>query len=54
MHNRTTNTGSNRARPKKSRAWLRQKLAELRAAVAKLPAERREQLKRELEEGRGR
>ena len=35
--------------PKKDRAWFSQKVAELRTALEKLPADRQEQLRRELE-----
>ena len=34
--------------PKKDRAWFEQKVAELKAGLGKLPADRQEQLKREL------
>jgi hypothetical protein len=40
------------AEPKKDRAWFEQKMAELKAELAKLPADRQEQLKRELEQER--
>ena len=36
--------------PKKDRAWFERKLAELRAELEKLPADRQEQLRRELED----
>jgi hypothetical protein len=35
--------------PKKDRAWFERKVAELRAELEKLPADRQEQLMRELE-----
>jgi hypothetical protein len=35
--------------PKKDRAWFEQKVAELKAELEKLPADRQEQFKRELE-----
>jgi hypothetical protein len=35
----------------KDRAWFEQKVAELKAELEKLPKDRQEQLKRELEEG---
>ena len=38
-----------KAAPKKDRAWFERKVAELKAEVEKLPADRQEQLKRELE-----
>jgi len=38
-----------KAAPKKDRAWFERKVAELRAELEKLPADRREQFKRELE-----
>ena len=37
--------------PKKDRAWFEHKVAELKAELEKLPAERQEQLRRELNEG---
>jgi hypothetical protein len=40
-----------RAEPKKDRAWFEQKVAELKTELEKLPEDRREQLKREMEEG---
>lgn len=42
------------AAPKESRAWFRRKVAELKAELEKLPANRQEQLRRELEEGKER
>jgi hypothetical protein len=35
--------------PKKDQAWFERKVAELKAELEKLPADRQEQLKRELE-----
>jgi hypothetical protein len=35
--------------PKKDQAWLERKVAELKAELEKLPADRQEQFKRELE-----
>jgi hypothetical protein len=35
--------------PKKGRAWFERKVAELKAELEKLPADRQEQLKRDLE-----
>ncbi len=43
-----------RTGPKKDRAWFERKVAELRAELEKLPAERQEQLRRELEDERDR
>jgi hypothetical protein len=40
-----------RTAPKKDRAWFRRKVAELKTELEKLPADRQEQLKRELEDG---
>jgi hypothetical protein len=37
--------------PKNDRAWFARKVAELKAELEKLPPDRQEQLKRELEEG---
>jgi hypothetical protein len=43
-----------KAAPKKDRAWFERKVAELKAELEKLPADRQEQLRRELqEEGEG-
>ncbi len=39
-----------KAAPKKDRAWFKGKVAELKAALEKLPADRQEQLRRELED----
>jgi hypothetical protein len=39
------------AAPKKDRAWFERKVAELKTELEKLPADRQEQLKRELEAG---
>jgi len=44
-------TGKGKTGPKKDRAWFERKVAELKAELEKLPADRQEQLKRELEEG---
>ena len=38
--------------PKQDRAWFERKVAELRAELEKLPADRQEQLRRELEKGK--
>jgi hypothetical protein len=38
-----------KAAPKKDREWFERKVAELKAELDKLPADRQEQLKRELE-----
>jgi hypothetical protein len=35
--------------PKKDRAWFERKVAELKAELDKLPADRQEQLRREFE-----
>lgn len=40
-----------KAAPKKDRAWFEQKVAELKAELEKLPADRQEQFKRELKRG---
>jgi hypothetical protein len=37
--------------PKKDRAWFQRKVAELKAELGKLPADRQEQLRRELDNG---
>jgi hypothetical protein len=39
-------------RPKQDRAWFERQVAELGRALEKLPADRQEQLKRELEQER--
>jgi hypothetical protein len=39
-----------KATPKKDRAWFEHKVAELKAELEKLPADRQEQFRRELEE----
>ena len=39
-----------KAAPKKDRAWFERKVAELKAELEKLPADRQEQLRRELED----
>jgi hypothetical protein len=47
-------TGSaKKAGPKKDRVWFARKVAELKAELEKLPADRQEQLKRELENESG-
>jgi hypothetical protein len=38
-----------KAAPKKDRAWFARKVAELKTELEKLPADRQEQLRRELE-----
>jgi hypothetical protein len=40
-----------RAQPKRDRAWFERKVAELKGELEKLPAERQEQLRRELDAG---
>jgi hypothetical protein len=40
-----------KAAPKKDRAWFERKVAELKAEAEKLPEDRQEQMKRELERG---
>jgi len=52
MANRTGRGKKKAAPAKKGRAWFERKVAELKAELEKLPADRQEQLKRELEEGR--
>jgi len=39
-----------KAVPKKDRAWFERKVAELKAELEKLPADRQEQLRRELKD----
>jgi len=41
--------GKPKAKAAKDRAWFEQKVAELKAELNKLPADRQEQLRRELE-----
>jgi len=44
-------TGKTKAEPpERDQAWFERKVAELKAALEKLPADRQEQLERELEE----
>jgi hypothetical protein len=47
-------TGKTKTKPKRDQAWFEQKVAELGRALQKLPAERQEQLERELESGNSR
>jgi hypothetical protein len=42
-------TGKAKTGPKQDRAWFERKVAELKVDLEKLPADRQEQLKRELE-----
>ena len=44
------NTGKTRAKAKPDRAWFERKVAELKAELERLPADRQEQLRWELEE----
>lgn len=44
--------GPKKTAPKKDEEWFRRKVAELKAELDKLPAERQEQFRRELEEGK--
>lgn len=39
-------------KPKQDQAWFERKVAELKTALEKLPADRQEELKRDLEEKR--
>jgi hypothetical protein len=43
---------SKKATPNRDRAWFERKVAELKAELEKLPADRREQLERELKKGK--
>jgi hypothetical protein len=45
-----TGKAKKKAVPKKDRAWFERKVAELKAEAEKLPADRQEQLTRELED----
>ena len=45
-----TGKAKKKAAPKKDRAWFERKVAELKTELEKLPADRQEQLKRELED----
>ena len=45
-------TDAKKAAPKRDRAWFERKVAELKAELEKLPADRQEHLARELEEGK--
>jgi hypothetical protein len=51
MTSRTTGA-KRRPAPKKDRAWFERKVAELKADAERLPADRQEQLMRELEDER--
>jgi hypothetical protein len=45
-----TGKAAKKAAPKQDRAWFERKVAELKAELENLPAERQEQLRPELEE----
>jgi hypothetical protein len=45
-------TGKTKPRPEQDQAWFERKVAELKAQLEKLPADRQEQLKREVEQER--
>jgi len=45
-------TGKTKPRPMQDRAWFERQVAELKAQLEKLPADRQEQLKRKLEQER--
>ena len=45
-------TGKTKPRPKQDWAWFERKVAELKAQLEKLPADRQEELKRKLEQER--
>jgi hypothetical protein len=45
-------TGKTKPRPKQDRAWFERQVAELKARLEKLPADRQEELQRQLEEER--
>jgi len=47
MRKRTAKT---KAKPKPDQAWFERKVAELKGELEKLPVDRQEQLRRELEE----
>ena len=47
---RTAGNPKTKAAPNKDRAWFERKVAELKAELDKLPADRQEQLRRELED----
>lgn len=47
---RVTRKPKTKAAAKKDRAWFERKVAELKAELDKLPTERQEQLRRELED----
>jgi hypothetical protein len=47
-----TGKASKKAAPEKGRKWFQRKVAELKAELEKLPADRPEQFRRELEEGK--
>jgi hypothetical protein len=45
-----TGKAKKKAAPKKDRAWFERKVEELKAMLDELPADRREQLRQELED----
>ena len=45
-------TGKTKPQPKQDRAWFEAQVAELKAQLEKLPADRQEELKRKLEQER--
>jgi len=47
-----TGKAKKRAAPKKDRAWFEQKVAEMKAELDKLPADRQELMKRRLDRER--
>jgi hypothetical protein len=47
-----TGKAKTKAAPKKDRAWFERKVAELKAELEKLPADRRAQLAKGLESGK--
>ena len=47
-----TKKAQKKAAPKKDREWFERKVAELKAELEKLPADRQEQFRRDLEEGK--
>jgi hypothetical protein len=45
-------TSKTKPRPKQDQAWFEREVAELKAKLEKLPADRQEELKRKLEQER--
>jgi hypothetical protein len=51
-YDKANGQGEEESAPKKDRAWFERKVAELKTELEKLPADRQEQLRRELDESK--